>query len=151
MRRGCNSPEQLQVLTNIINNYLNLEVRIAISWLHRTVMSTVCLPLFLSICRNLSVVVGYARQPEALFTGADRETGVCAPEVGARVQGVPRQHGRLHESSGLSRSFRFRVVPKNTFHHPSLPTPKSFKTVNPTGLWARSSSGTIGYDLFFIR
>jgi hypothetical protein len=74
-------------------------------------MSTVCLSLFCFLNVWFIVVVGCTRQPEAFSAGADRETRVRASEMGARIQGVPRQHGRLHEPSGLSRSF-VRVIPQ---------------------------------------
>jgi hypothetical protein len=90
---------------------------------------------------RISLIVGCTGQPKTFPTGADRETCVCPSKVGARVQGFPRQHGRLHESSGLlSDPHLFLRVP-----HPlsSSPTLKSSKTVNLTGPWERFSSGTI--------
>ena len=43
---------------------------------------------------------GQSHEPEALFTGAHRQTRVCEIEVGLRVQRVSRQHGWLHEPPG---------------------------------------------------
>jgi hypothetical protein len=74
-------------------------------------MSTVCLSLFCVLKVWFIVFAGFTRQPQAFSAGADRETGVRASEMGARIQGVPRQHGRLHEPSGLFRSF-VRVIPQ---------------------------------------
>lgn len=73
-------------------------------------MSTVCLSLFYFPTIWFIVVVGFTRQPEAFSAGADRETGVRASEMGARIQGVPRQHGRLHEPSGQSRSYVYVIL-----------------------------------------
>ena len=58
------------------------------------ISSCPCLTLFLFF----SSVAG---QPKAFLTRAHREAGVCSSQVGSRIQGVPRQHGWLHESSGL--------------------------------------------------
>ena len=104
--------------------------------------------LFLALyCFGFIIILGRTCQSEAFSAGVDRETGVCAPEMGARIQRVPRQHGRLHEPSGMSLNLFFFALSLSQNIAPSLPTPKSFKTAKRTGLWERSSSGTIGCDL----
>ncbi|KAI0959842.1 hypothetical protein AcW1_004548 [Taiwanofungus camphoratus] len=42
-------------------------------------------------------VCGQPSEPETLYPGIDRQAGVREAKVGPRVQGFPRQYGRLHE------------------------------------------------------
>ena len=93
-----------------------------------------------------SFILGHPGQPKAFLAGADREACVCSSQVGARIQGVPRQHRWLHEPSGLILHCLFFTCSQPLS---SWPTPRSSKTANPTGLWARFSSGTIAWRLFF--
>ena len=53
--------------------------------------------------------VGRTGQPKAFLTRAHREAGVRSSQVGSRIQGVPRQHRRLHEPSGLPVRSPFNV------------------------------------------
>ena len=48
-------------------------------------------------------IIGPTGQSKAFLTRADREACVCSSKVGARIQGVPREHGWLHEPSGLEK------------------------------------------------
>ena len=48
--------------------------------------------------------LGRPGQPQAVHAGAHRQARVRQAQVGARVQGLFGQHGRLHESSGASRA-----------------------------------------------
>ena len=47
---------------------------------------------------------GQPRQPQAIHAGAHGQACLCSPKVGARIQGFPRQHGWLYESSGTQLS-----------------------------------------------
>ena len=47
-------------------------------------MGSVCLsPFFALYCFGFIIILGRTRQSEAFSAGADRETGVCASEMGA--------------------------------------------------------------------
>lgn len=86
--------------------------------------------------------VGLAGQPKAVLARAYREACVCSSQVGARVQGVPSQHGPLHEPSGLRHRSSISTSTRS-YSLSSWPILRNFKTENPTGLWARCSSGRV--------
>ncbi len=51
---------------------------------------------------------GSTSKPQALSSGSYRQVGICQIEMGTGIQGLPRQHGFVHEPTGTSYFTPFR-------------------------------------------